>query len=87
MDPVLRTSLIIFAAVLTKSLILGWWHRFKARQAAEPIAMKLHQGAYRAWGPIQRVQHYAWRLTQVWLGYMALLLVLLAYSKLVGPIF
>ena len=87
MDPILRTSLVIFAAVLMKSLILGWWERFKMRKGGEPISTRLSRGVYVPWGPVQRVQHYGWRLTQLWMAYVAVLLVLLAYSRLVGPIF
>jgi hypothetical protein len=78
---------MIFAVVLTKSIILAWWGRFKDRRAAEPIPMKFQKGVYRPWGAVQKVQHYGWRLTQVWLVSMATLLALLAYTKLAGPIF
>ncbi|MXO75344.1 hypothetical protein GRI40_08975 [Altererythrobacter aerius] len=87
MDPVLRTSLIVFAAVLLKSVILGWWERFRTEKANQPIRMRLRAGRYVAWGPVQKVQHYGWRLTQLWLVYIAVLLALLTYTKLIGPIF
>lgn len=87
MDPIFRTSLIIFAAVLLKSVLLSWWDRFRDAQGRQPIRMEQHNGVYVPWGPVQRVQHYGWRLTQMWLAYVAVLIALLAYTKLVGPVF
>lgn len=86
MDPVLRTSLIIFAAVLLKSAILGWWRRYSADRARQPIPTRLRNGVYVAWGTVQRVQHYGWRMTQLWLVYVAVLALLLAYTVVAGPI-
>lgn len=86
MDPVLRTSLIIFAAVLLKSVILGWWNRYSADRGHQPIPTRLRNGVYVAWGAAQRVQHYGWRMTQLWLVYVAVLALLLAYTVVVGPI-
>lgn len=86
MDPVLRTSLIIFAAVLLKSVILGWWSRYRADRAHQPIPTRLRNGVYVAWETVQRVQHYGWRMTQIWLVYVAVLALLLAYTVVAGPI-
>lgn len=82
MDPLLRTSLIIFAVVVMKALLLDQWSRFKARQADQPIPMRFVDGVYRPWGPVEKVRHYGWRLTQLWLLYMLVLLGALAYSIL-----
>lgn len=80
MDPLLRTSLIIFAVVALKALLLDQWNRFKAWQADQPIPMRFIDGVYRPWGPAEKVGHYGWRFTQLWLLYMLVLLGALAYS-------
>lgn len=85
MDPLIRTSLIIFAAVLVKSVILAWWQRFKAKKAGEPIPMKLKNGVHVAWGPVQKVQHYGWRLTQLWMVYMVCIIAAVVWIRLIQP--
>lgn len=82
MDPLLRTSLIIFAVIAIKAVLVQQWSRFKARQAGQPIPMRFVDGVYRPWGPVDKVRHYGWRLTQVWLLCMVALLGALAYSSL-----
>ena len=84
MDPYLRMSLGIGGGIFLKSLILGWWERFKARKALEPIPLVMRSGVYRPWGPVEKVQHYGWRATQVWFVYMAVLIALLFYKWTIG---
>mgnify|MGYP003708709339 CR=1 FL=1 len=84
MDPLIRTSLIVFGVVAIKALLFDQWNRFKARQASQPIPMRFVDGVYRAWGPVEKVQHYGWRLTQLWLLCMLALLGALVYAVLSG---
>jgi hypothetical protein len=71
------TYLAIFVSMLLKAWLLTWWDQFKARKALEPVEMVLRGGSYVAWGPVQKIQHYGNRLFQVWLVYMALILIAL----------
>lgn len=80
-----RTLFVIFAAITIKSMILCWWDRFKAREAQEPIPTKLRNGVYVPWGPVQKIQHYGWRWTQLWMVYMAVLVLALIYVKIIQP--
>lgn len=82
MDPLLRIALIVFAVIAIKAVMLDQWERFKARQASQPIPMRFVNGVYRAWGPVEKVQHYGWRLTQVWLLCMLMLLGGLAFVSI-----
>lgn len=84
MDPLLRIALIVFAVIAIKAILLDQWERFKARQASQPIPMRFVDGVYRAWGPVEKVQHYGWRLTQVWLLCMLVLLGALVYLSIIG---
>ena len=82
-----RVILVIFAATTIKALMLVWWDRYKARKAQEPTPLELRNGVYVPWGPVEKVRHYGWRLTQVWMVYMAILILALLYVKLIGPLF
>ena len=84
MSPSLHIALTVGGAIFLKSLILGWWGRFKERKASEPIPLAIRGGIYRPWGPVEKVQHYGWRATQVWLVYMAVLIALLIYKWTIG---
>jgi hypothetical protein len=86
MDPLLRTSLVIVAAVAIKAILLAWWDNYKARKALAPIPMKKRRGVYVAWSPVQRLEKLGWRIVQIWAVYMAVLLLALAWVKLIGPI-
>lgn len=81
MDPAFRAAVVIVMAVAIKGLILSLWGDYKARKALEPIPMREINGVYVAWGPVQRVQHYGLRLTQLWLAYIAVLLVALVSAS------
>lgn len=81
MDPALRTFLVIFLAVTIKAMILSWWDAYKERKSKEPIPMKLRKGVYVPWGPVQIIQHFGWRFTQVWMAYIVVLVVLLIAFK------
>lgn len=80
-----RTILVIFIAVIAKALILTWWDTYKDRKAAEPTPLVLRKGVYVPWGPVEKIQHYGWRFTQLWMVYIAVLLVALVYVKLIAP--
>lgn len=80
-----RTMFVIFVAVTIKAMILSLWVRYKERKAREPIPMKQRKGVYVPWGPVQKVQHYGWRLTQIWLVYISVLVLALIYVKLIAP--
>lgn len=82
MDPLLRIALIVFAVIAIKALLLDQWDRFKARQASQPIPMRFVDGVYRAWGPVEKVHHYGWRLTKLWLLGMLALFIALAFDTL-----
>ena len=81
MDPVFRAALVICAAVAIKAFILARWDAYKARKALEPIPMRQVNGVYIAWGPVQRIRHWGWRATQLWLVYIAVLLVALVSAS------
>lgn len=80
-----RTIIVIFAAAVIKALILSWWGRFKERKALEPTPLALRKGVYVPWGAVEKIQHYGWRFTQVWMVYIAVLVVALIYVKLIAP--
>ncbi len=84
MDPLLRTALIVFTGIAIKAVLLTQWGRFKARRVYQPIPMRFIDGVYRPWGPVQKIQHYGWRLTQFWLLYMLALIGALIYVLLSG---
>lgn len=46
--------------------------------------MRFVDGAYRPWGLVEKVRHYGWRLTQLWLLYVLALLGMLGYSYAIG---
>lgn len=81
-----RNAMIIFVAIAIKGVILAQWDAYKVRKANEPIPLELRNGMYVPWGLVQKVQHYGWRITQVWMVYMAVLLIALAYVKLIKPL-
>jgi hypothetical protein len=87
MDPVARTTLAIFLTIMIKTMILSWWDKFKERKALEPIPMKERNGVYVPWGIVQKVQNFGIHAARVWGVYMLILLLMLAYTKIVGPIF
>jgi len=86
MNPLVRIGLTIGVAIFLKTLILGWWERYKARKALEPIPMGLRGGTYRPWGIVQKVQHYGGLFGLVYLAQFAVLLALLVYVWVVGPL-
>lgn len=81
----MRTILVIFASTMIKAMILAWWDRYKAHKAEDPIPLVLRGGIYVPWGPVEKVRHYGWRLTQVWMAYIGILLLALIYVKLIAP--
>lgn len=76
------TGLAIFLSTFIKGLILAQWDKFKERKAREPIPMKLKNGVYVPWGPVQRIQRILHWMLMIWLVYIAILLVLVAALKL-----
>lgn len=80
-----RTVFAIFASTTIAGLVRAWWSSFKERKAREPIPLKWRKGVYVPWGPVQKVQHYGWRLTQAWMVYMAVLIIALIYVKAIAP--
>lgn len=84
MDPAHRAFLAIFFAVLLKSILAVQWGRFKARQEAKPTPMKLRNGVYVPWGPVQRIERIGAIGARVGFVYIGLCLALLAYMKIMG---
>lgn len=77
----MRTVLIIFAVVTIKALILAWWERYKERKASEPIPLKLKNGVYVPWGPVQRINRLINIAVIIWAVYMAILIIWLIAFK------
>jgi len=84
MDPAHRAFMVIFIAVFIKGLILVWWDRYQTRQARRPTPMKLRDGVYVPWGPVDRIKSAGNMAVKIWLVYMALMLAVLIYAKLMG---
>lgn len=82
-----RTSIVIGLTVFGAGLIRSWWDRFKEREASRPIPMKYKNGVYIPWGTVQKAQRVFGWIQAAWLVYMAMLLMILAYVKLVDPNF
>ena len=87
MDPYIRIGLTVGVAIFIKSLILGWWERFKARKAREPIQLQERNGVFVPWGTVQKVQHYGGIIGLLYLAQIAVLLAAVFYVWAVGPIF
>lgn len=81
----IRTIIVIFGVVIIKGMILTWWDNFKDRKAAEPTPLSCRKGVYVPWGPVEKIQHYGWRITQVWLVWMAAMILALIYIKIIAP--
>lgn len=84
MDPAHRAFLAIFIAVMLKSALFVQWERYKARQESRPTTMRLKNGVYVPWGPVQRIQRFFQIALYIWLFWMAVMLALLAYTKIMG---
>lgn len=86
MDPMVRTSLAIFLAVVLKSLLASWWERFKAREALKPVNMKLRDGVHVPWGTVDKIRKAFNVAVWIWIIWMAAWLCLLAWHKFVFPV-
>ncbi len=81
MDPLVRTSLIIVVVVAIRMGIYAAWGRFVHRQSSAAMPTKQINGVYRPWGTVEKVRHWGWRLTQLWLTILIALLIALAYAR------
>lgn len=79
----LYTAFVIALSIIGKHYLEGRWERFKAREAQKPQQMVMRKGVYVPWGRVQKVQRVGTTLVVIWLFYMALLIGLVIYSKLV----
>lgn len=80
-----RAALVIMVGTLLAGLTRAWWSNFKERKAQEPIPLKLHKGVHVPWGPVEKIKHYGWKLTQAWMVYIAVLVLALIYVKVIAP--
>jgi hypothetical protein len=79
------TGIVILLSTFLKGLLMEAWDRYKERKSREPIPLKLRRGIYVPWGVVQKVQHYGWRVTQVWLVYLAIAFTWIAVGPLFNP--
>ena len=77
-----RAMMTVFIAVVIKGMILAWWRRYKLRQEAMPVTMKLRNGVYVPNGPVQRIERVINRAVWVWLAWLAFWIVAVIYCKL-----
>lgn len=80
----LYTAFVIAISVFFKTLIMEQWDGFKARQAILPQTMKLKQGVYVPWGPVQRIERAGNITLVVWAVWITALLCLAVYVWLGG---
>lgn len=81
-----RIFLVVTIGVMLKTLIIIWWDNYKRAQSAKPIPLKQVNGVYQPWGVVERVERAFAIAVRIWVVYIAVLLCLLAWHKLVGPI-
>lgn len=81
MDSALRAALVIGLTIFLKNIMLSWWERYKERKASEPIPLKLKNGVYVPWGPVQRINRLINIAVIIWAVYMAILIVWLIAFK------
>lgn len=81
-----RIFFVVTAGVTLKTLIMIWWDNYKRAQSSRPIPLKMANGVYQPWGIVERVERAFAIAVKIWVFYIAVLLCLLAWHKLVSPI-
>lgn len=86
MDPYLRIFLVVTTGVFLKTLLLHQWERFKVQEARKPVTMRNVRGVYRPWGIVERIQRVFNIIVALWAVWIAAMIILLAWHKLISPI-
>lgn len=71
----MSAAAIIALSTFLKSIVIGLWPEFKKRQRGKEIPMKLKNGVWIPWGPVEKIRYWAGNI-----GIAYCLLILIAFS-------
>lgn len=84
MDDIIRIIAVSALAMFLMATLMILWDRHEKSNAGKPVPMKIAKnGEYVRWSLTEKIEHYGWKIAQLWTAGMAFLVSVVIWEKVI----